>query len=62
MRNGKAGGGHQGSDVEVIVVRDGMLAETPNGEKSLDDRSEGLGMGQVRIVGRFFRNRAGHSD
>ena len=41
-------------DVEVIEVRDGMLAETPNGEKSLDDGSKGLGTGQVRIVGRFF--------
>src|SRR5439155_26559677 len=50
----KAGGGHEGLDVEVIEVRDGMLAETPNGEKSLDDGSKGLGTGQVRIVGRFF--------
>ncbi len=42
MRSGRPEGGHESLDLEVIEVRDGMLAETPNGEKSVDDGSEGL--------------------
>ena len=40
---GLGGGVDEVSNVEVIEVPDGLLAETPNCEKSLDHGSEGLG-------------------
>src|SRR5439155_10069564 len=51
---GLGGGVDEVSNVEVIEVPDGLLAETPNCQKSLDHSSEGLGTGQVKIVERFF--------
>ena len=51
---GLGGGVHQVSNIEVIEVPDGLLAETPNCEKSLDHGSEGLCMWKVRILERVF--------